>query len=154
MTPHLERLDSFYISGLTEQTCIAAERDPASARVEQLWLRFFEEDAYERPQRTPDPRLFGVYTRRGAAGPGSFEVTAGVAVHEGTPLVQVEGGEYLVFSGRGPMPALVHALWQEADAYFERHPELRRRFRSDFEAYSGPEQVALHIGVERAPVAV
>jgi len=149
MTPRLERLKSFSVSGLTERTCMAAERDSDAARVTQLWLRFFEEDAFERPARTTDARLFGVYTGYDADGPGSFDITAGVAVHEGAPLVHVEGGEYLVFSGRGPMPDLVLALWRDVDSYFEQHPELRRRFHSDFEAYSGPAQVAVHVGVER-----
>ncbi|MDM0046319.1 GyrI-like domain-containing protein [Variovorax dokdonensis] len=149
MSPQIEHVESFFVAGLTERTCIAAELDPASSRIGPLWARFFDEDAYERPERTDDFRLFGVYTGYRLDQTTSFDITAGVAVTGGSPLVRIEGGEYLVFQGRGPMPALVHALWEQVDAFFELHPNLRRRYRSDFEAYTGPAEVALHIGVQR-----
>ena len=127
MSPHIERVESFSVAGLTERTCISAELDLASGRIGSLWNRFFEEDAYDRPARTTDVRLFGVYSGYDEGKKGSFDVTAGVAVTGGSPLVHVEGGDYLVFHGRGPMPALVHELWDQVDAYFAQHPDLRRR---------------------------
>jgi predicted transcriptional regulator YdeE len=70
-----------------------------------------------------------------------------VAVSDGPATVPIEAGDYLVFSGQGEMPQMVLAVWQSIWQYFEQHPEIRRTYRSDFEAYSGPEQVAIHIGV-------
>ena len=52
--------------------------------------------------------------------------------------VRIEAGDYLVFSGQGEMPQMVLAVWQSIWQYFEAHPEIRRTYRSDFEAYSGP----------------
>ena len=62
--------------------------------------------------------------------------------------MRIEGGDYLVFTGQGEMPQMVLAVWQTIWQYFEAHPEIKRLYRSDFEAYSGPEQVAIHIGVD------
>jgi predicted transcriptional regulator YdeE len=147
MSPRIEHVEGFCVAGLTERTCIAAEKNPAMSRIGSLWSRFFDEDAYERPARTPDVRLFGVYSGYDLVKPESFEVTAGVAVTDGSPLVYIEGGAYLVLEGRGRMPAVVQALWEQAEAYLANHPQWRRSYRSDFEAYAGPTEVALHIGV-------
>jgi hypothetical protein len=45
------------------------------------------------------------------------------------------------------MPQMVVSLWEAIWQYFEQHAGIRRSYRSDFEAYSGPDQVAIHIGV-------
>ena len=42
---------------------------------------------------------------------------------------------------------MVLAVWETIWHYFDAHPEIKRRYQSDFEAYSGPDQVAIHIGV-------
>ena len=65
----------------------------------------------------------------------------------GPAAVQIEGGDYLVFNGQGQMPQMVLEVWQAIWQYFEQHPHIRRRYCTDFEAYSGPEEVAIHIGV-------
>ena len=72
---------------------------------------------------------------------------AGVAVSDGANSIAIEAGDYLVFAGRGEMPQMVIATWQRIWQYFEAHPEIVRRYRSDFEAYEGPDAVAIHIGV-------
>jgi predicted transcriptional regulator YdeE len=69
------------------------------------------------------------------------------AVSQGRSAVKIETGDYLVFTGQGEMPQMVLAAWQAVWQYFEQHPEIRRSYKSDFEAYSGPDQVAIHIGV-------
>jgi predicted transcriptional regulator YdeE len=74
-------------------------------------------------------------------------VTAGVAVSGSEGSRAVEAGDYLVFTGQGEMPQMVIATWQRIWQYFEAHPEVTRRYRSDFEAYEGPDKVAIHIGV-------
>ena len=45
------------------------------------------------------------------------------------------------------VPQMVLAVWETIWHYFDAHPEIKRRYQSDFEAYSGPDQVAIHIGV-------
>ena len=74
-------------------------------------------------------------------------MTAGVAVaHGGT--VQVEAGDYLVWSGQGDMPQAVLGAWQRIWSYFDAHPEVRRRYVSAFEAYTSPTEVKIWIGVK------
>ena len=65
----------------------------------------------------------------------------------GAARIEVQPGSYLVFHCEGPMPQIVLDAWAAAWRYFEEHPEVRRRFDTDFECYEGPECVALHIGV-------
>jgi hypothetical protein len=45
------------------------------------------------------------------------------------------------------MPQMLIDAWQRIWQYFEAHPTITRRYRSDFEAYDGPDKVAIHIGV-------
>jgi len=54
----------------------------------------------------------------------------------------------LAFTARGEMPQAVLATWERIWQYFGTHPEVARRYRSDFEAYDGRDTVAIHIGVE------
>lgn len=148
MQPQLQRLDPFKVAGLTARTTNRDESDPQAARIGTLWDRFFGERIYEKtPHRVDDMRLYGVYSGYEADVHGAFDITTGVAVADGPASVRIEGGDYLVFSAKGQMPQMVIDLWDTIWAYFDAHPEIQRRYRSDFEAYSGPEEVAIHIGV-------
>lgn len=148
MQPQHQRLEPFRVAGLTARTSNRDESDPGAARIGFLWNRFFGERVYEKtPHRIDDMRLYGVYSDYEADAHGAFDITTGVAVADGPASVRIEGGNYLVFSARGEMPRMVTELWDQIWAYFEAHPEIQRRYRSDFEAYSGPDEVAIHIGI-------
>ena len=148
MQPQQQRLEPFRVAGLTARTSNRDESDPEAARIGFLWNRFFGERVYEKtPHRIDDMRLYGVYSDYEADAHGAFDITTGVAVADGPASVRIEGGNYLVFSARGEMPRMVTELWDQIWAYFEAHPEIQRRYRSDFEAYSGPDEVAIHIGI-------
>ncbi len=148
MEPARQHHDAFQVAGLTARTTNREENDPATARIGALWGRFFGEQTYEStPHRTGDSRIFGVYTAYESDAHGAFDLTVGVAVSGGTGGVSVEAGDYLVFTGQGEMPHMVIATWQRIWQYFETHPDIARRYRSDFEAYEGPDKVAIHIGV-------
>jgi predicted transcriptional regulator YdeE len=146
--PQRRRLEPFRVAGLTARTTNRDESDPQAARIGTLWDRFFGERVYEKtPHRVDDMRLFGVYSDYEADAHGAFDITTGVAVADGPASVRIEGGDYLVFHGHGEMPQMVLAVWQAVWHYFDAHPEIQRRYKSDFEAYSGPDQVAIHIGI-------
>ncbi|BEP56005.1 GyrI-like domain-containing protein [Variovorax sp. V118] len=148
MDPIRQHHDAFRVAGLTVRTTNREEIDPATARIGALWNRFFGEQTYEStPYRTSDTRIFSVYSAYESDAHGAFDMTAGVAVSDGANSVAIEAGDYLVFTGRGEMPQMVIATWQRIWQYFEAHPEIVRRYRSDFEAYEGPDAVAIHIGV-------
>ncbi|MDM0048241.1 GyrI-like domain-containing protein [Variovorax sp. J22R115] len=147
--PQLRRVDAFNVAGVSGRTTHRDDSDPGAAQIGALWDRFFDERVYEKtPHRMNDMRLFGVYSACAADTHGVFDITTGVAVSDGPSAVRIEGGDYLVFTGQGEMPEMVLAVWRAIWQYFEKHREIKRRYRSDFEAYSGPEQVAIHIGVE------
>lgn len=148
MEPLRQQHDAFRVSGLTVRTTNREENDPATARIGALWNRFFGEQTYQSTQhRTADTRIFSVYSAYESDAHGAFDVTAGVAVSEGANSIAIEAGDYLVFTGRGEMPQMVIATWQRIWQYFEAHPQIVRSYRSDFEAYEGPDAVAIHIGV-------
>lgn len=148
MEPVRQHQDAFRVSGLTIRTTNREESDPATARIGKLWGRFFGEETYaSTPERTGDARIFSLYSAYESDAHGAFDVTAGVAVSGGEGSLAVEAGDYLVFNGQGQMPQMVIATWERIWQYFEAHPEIARRYRSDFEAYEGPDKVAIHIGV-------
>lgn len=148
MEPVRQHQDAFRVSGLTIRTTNREESDPATARIGKLWDRFFGEETYaSTPERTSDARIFSLYSAYESDAHGAFDVTAGVAVSGGEGSLAVEAGDYLVFNGQGQMPQMVIATWERIWQYFEAHPEIARRYRSDFEAYEGPDKVAIHIGV-------
>ena len=148
MEPIRQHVDAFRVSGLTVRTTNREESDPATARLGALWGRFFGEETYaSTPNRTADTRIFGVYSAYESDANGAFDVTAGVVVTDGDGSIPIEAGNYLVFNGQGEMPQMVISTWQRIWQYFEAHPNVARSYRSDFEAYEGPDKVAIHIGV-------
>lgn len=148
MEPIRQHVDAFRVSGLTVRTTNREESAPATARLSALWGRFFGKETYaSTPNRTADMRIFGVYSAYESDAHGPFDVTAGVVVTNGEGSIPIEAGDYLVFTGQGEMPHMVIATWQHIWQYFEAHPDVARSYRSDFEAYEGPDKVAIHIGV-------
>ena len=155
-TPESIQIPAFSVAGITARTRNSEEMDPATARIGALWERFFSQ-SWERqlPGRGDDGRIFGVYSGYESNEHGSFDVTAGVTVAEphlahavpGAHRVDIEAGNYLVFTGEGDMPQMVIDTWVRIWHYFAANPQLRRRFGTDFEAYEGPDKVAIHIGV-------
>ena len=148
MEPIRQHVDAFCVSGLTVRTTNREESAPATARLGALWGRFFGEEIYaSTSNRTADMRIFGVYSAYESDAHGAFDVTAGVVVTDGKGSISIDAGDYLVFTGQGEMPQMVIATWQRIWQYFEAHPDVARSYRSDFEAYEGPDKVAIHIGV-------
>lgn len=147
MEPIRQHQDAFSVAGLATRTTNREESDPQTARIAPLWGRFFAEDLMgQTPHRTPDPRNFGVYSGYESDANGAYDLTVGVAVAQGAS-VDVEAGDYLVFLADGPVPFSVLSAWQRVWQYFDAHPEIQRRYRSDFEAYKSPTEAAVYIGV-------
>ena len=149
MNPLRQHHHAVAVAGLSARTTNADEANPATGRIPALWGRFFGENVMgTTPHRDPaEMRNFGVYSNYESDAQGAFDVTAGVAVTEGA-TVQIEPGDYLVFEAHGPMPYAVVAAWAAAWQYFEAHPEIKRRYVSDFEAYTSPISATVHIGVD------
>jgi predicted transcriptional regulator YdeE len=91
-----------------------------------------------------------VYSNYESDASGPFDVTAGVAVAAPAAefkTIEVQGGQYLVFEAKGPMPGCVIEAWGQIWAWFNENPQTKRKFATDFEAYTGPDSVAVHIGI-------
>lgn len=154
--PDSIHIPAFSVAGIAVRTRNSEEMDPAIARLGGLWHRFFSE-SWERklPLRTSDARIFGVYSGYESNEHGAFDVTAGVAVAgpavaevaPGAARIDIQAGDYLVFTGQGDMPQMVIDTWVRIWHYFAQNPQVQRRFGTDFEAYEAPDKVAIHIGV-------
>lgn len=141
----------FRVAGLRVRTLNSAEQDSSTARIGPMWQRFFTEGLYEKiDNTTPASKVYGVYSNYESDASGSFDVLAGVAVDAppaNYPSIEVQGGQYLVFDAQGAMPGAVIEAWGRVWAFFAEHPQIKRRYVSDFEAYTGPDSVAVHIGI-------
>ncbi|MGP1682024.1 MAG: GyrI-like domain-containing protein [Giesbergeria sp.] len=147
MTPLRQHQDAFSVAGFATRTTNHAERDPQTALIAPLWGRFFAENVMgQTPNRSTDLRNFGVYSGYESDAHGAYDVTLGVAVTQGATIT-IEAGDYLVFPADGPVPMSVISAWKCVWQYFEAHPEVQRRYRTDFEAYSSPTEAAVYIGV-------
>lgn len=141
----------FSVSGLRVRTLNSAEQTAATAKIGPMWGRFYSEGLNKRiaPKQPVSP-VYGVYSKYESDASGPFDVTAGIAVQapaQGYETIHIEDGQYLVFDGKGPMPDAVIDAWQRIWGYFEANPQIKRRFATDFEAYAGPESVAVYIGI-------
>ncbi len=141
----------FRVAGLRVRTLNSAEQDSSTARIGPMWQRFFTEGLYETiANKTPNSRVYGVYSNYESDASGSFDVLAGVAVDAPAgdhPSIDVQGGQYLVFDAQGAMPGAVIEAWGRVWGFFAAHPQVKRRFVTDFEVYTGPDSVAVHIGI-------
>ena len=152
--PTLEQVAPFHVAGLAVRTRNSDEMNPATARLGDLWGRFFSQSwDGSVPGRGDDGRVFGVYSGYESDEHGAFDVTAGVpmppadAPADGVTQVAVQGGTYLVFRCEGTMPQMVIDGWVRVWQHCAAAPAHCRRFGTDFEQYEGPDEVAIYIGV-------
>lgn len=154
--PTSVNIPAFSVAGIGVRTRNSDEMNPGTARLGDLWNRFFSQ-SWERklPSRGDDGRIFGVYSAYESNEHGAFDVTAGVAVADpdgapavpGAARVDIQAGDYLVFTGQGDMPQMVIDTWGRIWHYFAENPQVQRRFGTDFEAYEGADKVSVYIGI-------
>ncbi|RYF55283.1 MAG: AraC family transcriptional regulator, partial [Comamonadaceae bacterium] len=108
--PAAVRISAFSVAGIGVRTSNNDEVNPAIARLGGLWGRFFSE-SWERklPGRGDDGRIYGVYSGYESNEHGAFDVTAQAV--PGAVRVDIEAGDYLVFTGQGDMPQMVIDTW-------------------------------------------
>ena len=143
--PAMKYVESFIVSGLSVRTQNSDEFDEKTAKLPSLWQQFYTSEL------ATNANIFGVYSNYDSDANGPYTVTVGVkSSHAQTQLssVTIQAGNYLVFQSTGPMPATVVETWQRVWAFFETNSEHRRNFISDFEAYSGSDQVTIYIGLD------
>lgn len=144
-SPTVKQVESFIVTGLSVRTQNKDEFNEKTAKLPNLWQQFYTSDL------AANANIFGVYSNYDSDASGYYTVTVGIdSSHVQTELkaVTIQAGNYLVFQGTGPMPAVLVETWKRVWEFFETSTEYRRNFISDFEAYNGSEQVAIYIGLE------
>ncbi len=153
--PQLTHISAFNVTGLHVKTINRDEFNPATAKLPNLWQRFFSEDLVNTLSlgAAPDSPIFGVYSDYESNADGCYTVTAGMQTDRSNsevPLhkVKVLSGNYLVFENQGAMPQAVIEAWQNIWHFFETHTEVTRAFKTDFEMYRGETDIAIYIGIQ------
>lgn len=152
MEPNLIEISHFSVSGLSTRTTNHAELSQDTARIPNLWGRFYEMGLADNiPDRQPGTPVFGVYSAYESDATGAYDLTVGVSVSQPAPqfkTIDIQAGKYLVFEARGPMPGAVIQAWVDIWTYFEQHLHIHRSYLTDFESWCGLEAVQIHIGIE------
>ena len=156
MKPTPKQVEGFRVAGISVRTNNRDEASPGTGKLGALWGRFFQEGiAAQIPNQVSGSAIYGVYSDYESDVNGAYTVTAGMQVNpdvggaDGFTSVNVAGGEYLVFEGKGPMPQVVIDTWMAVWEHFTNNSEHQRAYTTDFEVYSGMDQVAIHIAVDR-----
>lgn len=144
ISPTVKQVKSFIVTGFSVKTQNKDEFNDKTAKLPSLWQQFYTSEL------AANANIFGVYSSYDSDASGYYTVTVGIeSSHAQSELnaVTIQAGNYLVFQGTGPMPAVVVETWKRVWEFFETNTEYRRNFISDFEAYNGPDQVAIYIGL-------
>jgi predicted transcriptional regulator YdeE len=151
MNPQLKTFETFSVTGLSTRSKNANEQNPLTAKIGPLWQQFFVSGLF---QPVPNaPTVVGVYDQYESDWNGAFDVTAGIKAASSAPpemkTVQVQAGQYLVFTSKGVMPQAVIAGWMKVWQHFSApRSDLQRLYATDFEEYLAPDEVAICIGVK------
>ena len=110
MPPELRRSKPRHVVGLAIRTTNAAESNPASGKIPQLWGQFRNEKWFDRlGQAGAVGPPIGVYSAYESDVSGSYQILVGREVRTPPPLspplqiVSVPEARYLVFRRSGPL---------------------------------------------------
>jgi len=152
--PRFVEYEASTVLGIAAITSNAMEMEPATARIGDLWARFYRDDI---PGRVPLKRApevpVAVYAGYESDHAGQYELTVGMAVDasartpEGLVRVSIPAGTYLLFEAEGDMPRVVIDTWREIWNYFSK-PGHVRAYATDFEVHRGPKTVEIYISVK------
>lgn len=145
--PTLKYVEGFAVTGLSTKTQNTDEFNEKTAKLPRLWQQFYASDL------AASATIFEVYSGYESDANGLYTVTVGITDNSDRTdaefaSVKIPAGNYLVFQGAGPMPSTVVDTWKQVWDYFDAKSNYQRSFISDFEAYSGSDKVAIHIGIK------
>ncbi len=150
-------LEPFLVAGISARTNNAAEMDAQSAQIPLLWALFVADAiANDIVNKTPNSPTYGVYHRYASDANGDYTLTVGVGVAStaltaedvGVETIAIAGGDYLIFHSASDAPEHIIQTWQTIWAYFAQHPEIKRAYHTDFEAYLGAGRASIYIGIQ------
>jgi len=139
------------IKGFSIRTNNSDEMNADTAKIGCLYQKF--DDAVAVDYKHGD-RVYGVYHNYESDASGEFSVTAGFdgdekLSKEKLELIDIQAGNYLVFSATGEMPKIVIDTWMDIWSYFSSDTcEHMRLFTTDFEYYKSQNEIEVHIAIE------
>ncbi len=152
--PEPRRAAARQVVGLAIRTTNAAEADPATARIPELWGRYSSGKWAERLEDlgAVGPTL-AVYSRYESDVSGSYQLLVGrelkgsATVLEPLETETIPPGQYLTFSCPGPLPQAVLDGWRRVWTFFERPDAPSRAYSADFEVYSDSQPVDIWVAI-------
>lgn len=146
------------VIGIKTATSNTLETDPQTARIPELWQRFFSENIEDQiPNKINNGLLYGVYSNYDSEHRGHFSITAGQQVSttkiipEGFVALEIPQDNYLVFADEGDMPTLIYSLWQSIRDYFAQSTNYMRAFTTDFELYNkeNTNKIEIYVAIKK-----
>ena len=158
MEPKLHHKDAFKLAGIETRTSNSLEMDQGTARIPQLWGRFFQEGVLSQLPGGDSPAgITTVYTAYDGDDTAPYSLIIGCVVKDAVDaipstmtVVDVPEQDYLEFTGKGAIPEVVIQTWQAVWTYFHDETSYERSYVADFEEYpAGGSEVQIFIGVHR-----
>lgn len=144
-------MNGFDVSGFIIRTNNADEITTSTAKIRDLWVRFYENAA---PNLNEESKVFGLYTNYESDFTGAFDViacsdTLSPELLPDSVQVTVASGKYVTFSATGEMPQVVIELWGDVWRFFgsESCP-YKRAYTTDFEYYKSASEVEISIAIK------
>lgn len=154
--PELKNVDSFKVEGVCCRTSNLEELNILTAKIPNLWADFSGSVYSSRVVRKGivTPEVFGVYYDFDSDVNSKYTLMAGIKEQDDSNgrlrTVEVESGEYLVFTRKGQMPQAVVSAWFDIWEYFkDSDVEYERLYKTDFERYLSSEHVEVYVGVKK-----
>lgn len=148
---NISDMNGFDVSGFIIRTNNADEITTSTAKIRDLWVRFYENAA---PNLNEESKVFGLYTNYESDFTGAFDViacsdTLSPEILPDSVQVTVASGKYVTFSATGEMPQVVIELWGDVWRYFgsESCP-YKRAYTTDFEYYKSASEVEISIAIK------
>ncbi|GEM77406.1 GyrI-like domain-containing protein [Vibrio sagamiensis] len=147
---NISEVNGFEVTGFAIRTTNADEVDPSTAKIGELWAKFYTNAA---PKLNEKSKVFGIYTNYESDFTGVFDViacsdTLSPEILPDSVKVNVISGKYVTFSASGEMPQVVIDLWGKVWNYFSSENCLyERAYTTDFEYYKSAHEVEISIAV-------
>jgi predicted transcriptional regulator YdeE len=147
-----------HVVGIEVRTKNALEANPDTARIADLWRRFFAEKVSEKITHRPDPGVvLGVYTNYESDHTGFYTLIVGAQVRDAKSIpngmvgVTIPAAQYLVFPAPGRIPEAIVTAWGKVWNYFAQSSAARRAYTTDFELYNmsdGEASAEIYVAIE------
>jgi predicted transcriptional regulator YdeE len=124
--------------------------NPATGKIGPLVQKF---DQTVKVNYREGARVYSVYFNYESDASGDYTMLAGADKVESSDLalqqVEIQAGNYLVFSRSGSVPQIVFETWAEIWTYFSKEncPHTRA-YTTDFEFYKSQSDIEIHIAIK------